>query len=338
MTKRSDHLPEMMRAIEIARPGGPEVLVAVQRTLPVIKPNEVLIKVAYAGVNRPDCLQRAGAYPPPAGASDLPGLEVSGKIIQTGTDVKRWTIGAKVCALTPGGGYAEYVAVPDGQVLPKPYSLSMHEAAAMPETFFTVWSNVFMRGQLKGGETLLIHGGASGIGTTAIQLAKAFGATVIVTAGSDERCAACLALGANHAINYKTHDFVDQVKSITGGDGANVILDMVGGDYAKRNHSCAAIDGRIVQIATLGGAVTEIDLRLIMAKRLFHTGSTLRPQSEAAKAIIAAQLLEHVWPLIEAGTIKPLMDQTFDLVDAWKAHTRMEAGEVIGKMVLRVGG
>jgi putative PIG3 family NAD(P)H quinone oxidoreductase len=332
------HLPETMRAVEISTPGGPKVLVPVTRALPQLKAHEVLIKVAYAGVNRPDCLQRAGAYPPPPGASDLPGLEVSGEVVALGGSAKRWTIGDKVCALTPGGGYAEFVAVPEGQILPVPAKLSMVQAAALPETFFTVWSNVFMRGRLKAGETLLIHGGASGIGTTAIMLGKAFGATVIITAGSDARCDACTKLGAEHAINHKTQDFVEEIKTITNGHGADVILDMVGGDYVMRNHKCAAVDGRIVQIATLGGAVTEIDLRLIMGKRLTHTGSTLRPQSEAAKTEIARQLLAHVWPLIEAGTIAPLMDEMFELDHAWQAHTRMEAGEVVGKMVLRVGG
>jgi putative PIG3 family NAD(P)H quinone oxidoreductase len=331
-------LPETMRAVEISTPGGPKVLLPVMRPLPQLKAHEVLIKVAYAGVNRPDCLQRAGAYPPPPGASDLPGLEVSGEVVALGGSAKRWTIGHKVCALTPGGGYAEYVAVPEGQIVPVPANLSMLQAAALPETFFTVWSNVFMRGKLKSGETLLIHGGASGIGTTAIMLGIAFGASVIITAGSDARCYACLTLGADNAINYKTQDFVEQIKTITTGHGADVILDMVGGDYVMRNHKCAAVDGRIVQIATLGGAVTEIDLRLVMGKRLTHTGSTLRPQSEAAKAEIARQLVEHVWPLIEAGTIAPLMDEMFDLDLAWQAHTRMEAGEVVGKMVLRVGG
>jgi putative PIG3 family NAD(P)H quinone oxidoreductase len=331
-------LPETMRAVEISTPGGPQVLVPVMRPLPQLKDHEVLIKVAYAGVNRPDCLQRAGAYPPPPGASDLPGLEVSGEVLNLGKEVARWNIGDQVCALTPGGGYAEFVAVPEGQILPVPRGMSMLQAAALPETFFTVWSNVFMRGKLKAGETLLIHGGASGIGTTAIMLGKAFGATVIITAGSDARCDACLTLGADHAINHKTQDFVEEIKTITGGKGADVILDMVGGDYVMRNHKCAAVDGRIVQIATLGGAVTEIDLRLIMGKRLTHTGSTLRPQTEFAKAEIARQLLQHVWPLIEAGTIAPLMDELFDLDQAWQAHTRMEAGEVVGKMVLRVGG
>jgi putative PIG3 family NAD(P)H quinone oxidoreductase len=327
-----------MRAVEISTPGGPKVLVPVTRPLPQLKPQEVLIKVAYAGVNRPDCLQRAGAYPPPPGASDLPGLEVSGEVVALGGSATLWAIGAKVCALTPGGGYAEYVAVPEVQILPVPRGLSIKEAAALPETFFTVWSNVFMRGKLKAGETFLIHGGASGIGTTAIMLGKAFGATVIVTAGSDARCDACLKLGADYAINHKTQDFVEEIKTITKGHGADVILDMVGGDYVMRNHKCAAVDGRIVQIATLGGAVTQIDLRLIMMKRLVHTGSTLRPQSLEAKTAIARQLLEHVWPLIEAGTIAPLMDETFDLNQAWQAHTRMEADEVVGKMVLRVGG
>jgi putative PIG3 family NAD(P)H quinone oxidoreductase len=330
-------LPKTMRAVEISKPGGPKVLAPVTRPLPMLKANQVLIKVAYAGVNRPDCLQRAGAYPPPPGASDLPGLEVSGEVVTLGTEVARWNIGDQVCALTPGGGYAEYVAVPEGQVLPVPRGMPMLQASALPETFFTVWSNVFMRGGLKAGETLLIHGGASGIGTTAIMLGKAFGATVIITAGSDARCDACIKLGADYAINHKTQDFVEEIKTITNGCGADVILDMVGGDYVMRNHKCAAVDGRIVQIATLAGAVTEIDLRLIMMKRLTHTGSTLRPQSQAAKTEIARQLLQHVWPLIEAGTIAPLMDETFDLDQAWQSHTRMEAGDVVGKMVLTVG-
>jgi NADPH:quinone reductase len=327
----------MMRAVEISRPGGPEVLQPVLRPVPAAGPGEVVIRVAFAGVNRPDCLQRAGAYPPPPGASDLPGLEVSGTIAALGGGVTRFSVGDRVCALTPGGGYAEFAAAPAPQVLPAPSALSDAEAAAVPETFFTVWSNVFMRAGLKPGETLLVHGGASGIGTTAIMLAKAFGATVIVTAGSDERCASCIALGADHAVNHRTTDFVEAVKAATGGKGADVILDMVGGSYAPRNHRAAAMDGRIAQIATLDGAVAEIDLRLIMMKRLVHTGSTLRPQSIAAKGAIARQLQDRVWPLIEAGAIKPLMDETFALEDAWKAHAKMEAGEVTGKLVLRVG-
>jgi putative PIG3 family NAD(P)H quinone oxidoreductase len=333
-------LPETMKAVEITAPGGPDVLRPAIRTLPVPKPHEILIKVFFAGVNRPDCLQRAGAYPPPQGASDLPGLEVSGEIVGLGSPAlsssSGWALGSTVCALTPGGGYAEYVAVPAGQVLPVPAGMTLREAAAVPETFFTVWSNVFMRGKLQAGETLLVHGGASGIGTTAIQLAKAFGATVIVTAGSDARCEACLKIGADHAINHKAGDFAEAVKTITNGKGADVILDMVGGDYTLRNHRAAAIDGRIVQIATLNGAVANIDLRLIMMKRLTHTGSTLRPQSEAAKAEIAAQLKAQVWPLLASGRIRPVMDEVFALEEADKAHARMEAGDVIGKMVLKV--
>jgi NADPH2:quinone reductase len=330
-------LPEKMRAVEISRPGGPEVLVPVIRPVPRPGAGEVLVRVSHAGVNRPDCLQRAGTYPPPPGASDLPGLEVSGVVAALGEGVTTLHAGDRVCALVPGGGYAEFVAVPAPQVLPAPAALTDAEAAAVPETFFTVWGNAFMRGRLAAGETLLIHGGASGIGTTAIQLAKAFGATVIVTAGSDARCAACLALGADHAINHRTTDFVTAVKEITGGRGVDVILDMVAGDYVNRNYKCAALDGRIVQIATLNGAEVQVDVRLLMGKRLTHTGSTLRPQSIAAKGEIARQLLAHVWPLIEAGTVKPLMDEVFALEDAAKAHAKMEAGEVTGKVVLRVG-
>ncbi|MCU0831486.1 MAG: NAD(P)H-quinone oxidoreductase [Rhizobiaceae bacterium] len=333
-----DMLPATMRAVEISRPGGPEVLIPVSRPLPRPGPGEVLIEVAAAGVNRPDCLQRAGAYPPPPGASDLPGLEVSGVVAALGAGVTSFAIGDRVCALTPGGAYAQFVAAPALQVLPAPASLSAIEAAAVPETFFTVWGNVFMRGRLQAGETLLVHGGASGIGTTAIQLAKAFGAAVIVTAGSDERCAACLALGADHAVNHRTTDFVDAVKTITAGRGADVILDMVAGDYVNRNYKAAAVEGRIVQIATLNGAEVQVDVRLLMGKRLTHTGSTLRPQSIAAKGEIARQLKAHVWPLIEAGTITPLIDTVFPLEDAAKAHARMEAGEVTGKLVLRVAG
>jgi putative PIG3 family NAD(P)H quinone oxidoreductase len=337
MTSRSMPLPGTMRAIEISRPGGPEVLKLVMRPVPQPAPGEVLIRVAAAGVNRPDCLQRAGAYPPPAGASDLPGLEVSGWIVGIGNGVSQFAIDDRVCALTPGGGYADYVTAPAPQVLHAPKILTDIDAAAVPETFFTVWGNVFMRGRLQHGETLLIHGGASGIGTTAIQLAKAFGAKVIVTAGSDERCAACIQLGADHAINHRTMDFVAAVKAITGGHGADVILDMVAGDYVNRNYTCAAMDGRIVQIATLSGAEVQVDVRLLMGKRLTHTGSTLRPQSVAAKGEIARQLREQVWPLLEAGTIKPLIDHVFPLEEAWKAHARMEAGDVTGKLVLSVG-
>ena len=336
MTGGAQTLPNTMTAVAIEQPGGPDVLVAVTRSVPVPAAGEVLIKVAAAGVNRPDCLQRAGAYPPPPGASDLPGLEVAGVVAAIGDGVARFAVGDNVCALTPGGGYAEYAVAPQGQVLPVPAGLDMVEAACLPETFFTVWSNVFMRGGLKAGETLLIHGGASGIGTTAIQLGKAFGARVVVTAGSDERCAACVALGADRGVNHRTEDFVEAVKTETGGRGADVILDMVGGAYIQRNYRAAAVDGRIVQIAFLGGAKAEVDFTLLMAKRLTHTGSTLRPQSLEAKARIAAELEQKVWPLIANGTVRPRIEARFALERACDAHRRMETQAPVGKLVLTV--
>ena len=325
-------LPATMTAIAISRPGGPDVLVAEQRPLPQPGPGEVLVKVAAAGVNRPDISQREGRYPPPPGASDLPGLEIAGEVVALGEGVTAWKLGDQVCALAHGGGYAQYCAVHESHALPVPKGLSMVEAAALPETFFTVWVNVFDMAGLKAGEWLLIHGGSSGIGTTAIMLAKAFGAKVIVTAGSDEKCDACRKLGADAAINYKTTDFVPAVKEITGGHGADVILDMVGGPYVERNHQCAAMDGRVTQIAMMQGS--KVDLRFMSQRRIRHMGSTLRPRTVPQKRAIAAALREKVWPLIEAGQIRPVMDSTFALADAAKAHERLESSQHIGKVVL----
>jgi putative PIG3 family NAD(P)H quinone oxidoreductase len=326
----------MMTAVAISEPGGPLVLKPERRNVPVPRLGQVLIRVRAAGVNRPDVLQRRGAYPPPPGASDLPGLEVAGEIAATGEGATRWRVDDRVCALTPGGGYAEYCLVHESNVLPVPAGYTFTEAAALPETFFTVWHNVFERGALQKGETLLIHGGSSGIGTTAIQLASAFGAHVLATAGSDDKCAACLKLGASRAINYRTEDFVAAVKEATGGKGADVILDMVGGDYVGRNYDAAAVDGRIVQIATLRGAVASADFSKLMVKRLTHTGSTLRPRPVEFKAGIAAALESQVWPLLASRRIEPVLDMIFPLREAWRAHERMEEGEHIGKIVLDV--
>lgn len=328
-------MTEMMRAVEIIEAGGPEVLQITQRPIPVAAHGQVVLKVAYAGVNRPDALQRAGKYAPPPTASDLPGLEASGTVVSVGDGVAGLTIGDQVCALLPGGGYAEYVATPAAHCLPVPIGLSLKEAACLPETFFTVWSNVFTRGGLKAGERFLIHGGSSGIGTTAIQLANSYGARVFVTAGSDEKCAACVGLGAEKAINYKTQDFVEVMKAE---GGVDLVLDMVGGDYIPRNINALANDGRLVQIAFLQGPVVELNFALMMMKRLTITGSTLRPQSDLAKSRIAQDLLEAAWPLIEAGKVKPVMDSTFDLADAAGAHTRLESSGHIGKIVLTVAG
>ena len=328
-------MTDMMRAVEITKAGGPEVLQLTQRPVPVAAHGQVVLKVAYAGVNRPDALQRAGLYAPPATASDLPGLEASGTVVAVGDGVAGLSAGDQVCALLPGGGYAEYVATPAAHCLPAPKGLSLKEAACLPETFFTVWSNVFTRGGLKAGERFLIHGGSSGIGTTAIQLANAFGARVFVTAGSDDKCAACVALGAEKAINYKDEDFVAVMK---GEGGADLILDMVGGDYIARNIKTLANDGRLVQIAFLQGAVTELNFAMMMMKRLTITGSTLRPQSDLAKARIAQDLREQAWPLIEVGKVAPVIDSTFELADAMCAHTRMESSGHIGKIVLTVAG
>jgi NADPH2:quinone reductase len=328
-------MTEMMRAIEITKPGGPEVLQMTQRPVPTAGHGQVVLKVAYAGVNRPDALQRAGMYAPPPTASDLPGLEASGTIVAIGDGVAGLSIGDQVCALLPGGGYAEYVMTPAAHCLPVPEGLSLKEAACLPETFFTVWSNVFTRGGLKAGERFLVHGGSSGIGTTAIQLANAFGARVFATAGSAEKCAACLALGAEKAINYKEEDFVEVMKAE---GGADLILDMVGGDYIPRNVKVLANDGRLVQIAFLQGAVVELNFAMMMMKRLTITGSTLRPQSDLAKAQIAQDLREVVWPLIASGKIKPVMDSTFDFSEAADAHARMESSGHIGKIVMMVAG
>ncbi|PYC47456.1 NAD(P)H-quinone oxidoreductase [Litorivita pollutaquae] len=330
----SDTLPTTMRAIEITEAGGPEVLKPCSRSVPTAAAGQVVIKVAYAGVNRPDALQRAGAYNPPPGASDLPGLEAAGEIVAIGEGAQGWAIGDQVCALLPGGGYAEYVATPAAHCLPVPTGMGLKEAACLPETFYTVFSNVVQRGGLKAGEVFLVHGGSSGIGTTAIQLAKAMGARVFTTAGSDEKCAACVALGAEKAINYRTEDFVEVMKAE---GGANVILDMVGGDYIPRNIKALAMEGRLVQIAFLGGAVAKMNFAPVMMRRLTITGSTLRPQSDLAKARIAEALRADVWPLLDAGKIAPVMDSEFAFEDAAKAHARMESSGHIGKIVLKVG-
>jgi NADPH:quinone reductase len=328
-------MSDTMRAIEITKPGGPEVLQPVERPIPQPAPGQVVIKVAYAGVNRPDALQRAGMYAPPPTASDLPGLEASGEISAIGEGVTGLSIGDKVCALLPGGGYAEYVATPAAHCLPVPKGMGMKEAACLPETFFTVWSNVFMRGGLKAGERFLVHGGSSGIGTTAIQLAREFGARVFATAGTDSKCDACAKLGAEAAINYRDTDFVDVLKAE---GGADLILDMVGGDYIPRNLQALAEDGRLVQIAFLSGPKVEVNFATLMTRRLTMTGSTLRPQSDLAKARIADQLREHVWPLLDAGKISPVMDSEYAFEQASDAHARMETSGHIGKIVLKVNG
>jgi putative PIG3 family NAD(P)H quinone oxidoreductase len=330
-------IPKTMTAIAITAPGGPHVLQKVSVDVPVPRTGEILIKVVAAGVNRPDVLQRMGAYPAPNGASPLPGLEVSGEVVVIGEGATRFRVGDKVCALVAGGGYAHYVSVHESNALPVPSSFTMTEAAAIPETFFTVWHNVFERGHLKQGETFLIHGGTSGIGTTAIQLAAKFGAYVIATAGSDEKCAACLEIGADRAINYRNEDFVKAVKEITDGKGADVILDMVGGDYIGRNYDAAAMDGRIVQIAFLSGAKAEADFSKLMMKRLTHTGSTLRARSTEFKGHLARELEAKVWPLLHERLVVPVIDRIFPLKEAWRAHERMEEGNHIGKIILDVG-
>ncbi len=328
-------LPETMRAVEISAPGGPEVLTPATRPVPAPAAGQVVIRVAWAGVNRPDALQRAGSYNPPPGASDLPGLEASGEIAAVGAGVSGWSVGDKVCALLPGGGYAEYVATPAAHCLPIPDGMGLREAACLPETFFTVWTNVFGRGGLQAGERFLVHGGSSGIGTTAIQLASARGARVFATAGSEAKCAACLELGAERAINYRDEDFVEVMKSE---GGANLILDMVGGSYIPRNIRALADDGRLVMIAFLEGPKAELNFAQIMARRLTVTGSTLRPQSDLAKARIAEALRAEVWPLLSSGRIAPVMDSDFPLERAAEAHARMEGSSHIGKIVLDVAG
>lgn len=328
-------LPDRMTAIGIKTPGGPDALVPEQRPVPTPGDGEILVKVAAAGVNRPDVMQRKGLYPPPPGAPDIPGLEIAGEIVAFGSGVKRWNNGDRVMALVSGGGYAEYCIAHAGHALPAS-GLSMVEAAAIPETFMTVWHNVFERGALKQGETLLVHGGSSGIGTTAIQLAKAFGARVIVTAGSDEKCDACRKLGADVAINYKTQDFVAETKKATADKGAELILDMVGGDYIGRNYDAAAIDGRIVQIALQRGPKAEVNFLRLMLKRLHHTGSTLRARSVADKGAIAAAVEKHALPLLAAGKVKPVIYKTFPFKDAAAAHALMESSAHIGKIVLEM--
>ncbi|MDJ0978441.1 MAG: NAD(P)H-quinone oxidoreductase [Erythrobacter sp.] len=329
-------LPQVMDAIGFANPGGPEVLETERVAVPEPGEGEVLIKVAYAGVNRPDCIQRSGAYPPPPGASPIIGLEVAGEVVAVGAGVPEEAIGARVAALTPGGGYAEYCTTPWGHCLPVPQTLPLKSAAALPETLFTVWHNVFERGLARDGERLLVHGGTSGIGTMAIMLAKAFGVQAITTCGDEAKCEAARKLGADLAINYREEDFVEAVKAFTGGEGVDVVLDMVSGDYVPRNLKCLAEDGRHVTIAVLGGAKAELFMPMIMRRRLTLTGSTLRPRSIAFKSALADEIEANVWPLFTSGELAPVMDQTFPLGEAAAAHARMEAGEHIGKIVLEV--
>jgi len=331
-----EQLPAQMTVVAISKPGGPEVLLPETRSVPTPGPGEILVKVHAAGVNRPDVAQRSGAYPPPPGASDLPGLEISGEVAALGAGAIRHRLGDKVMSLVAGGGYAQYCIAQDAQAMQVPAAFSMLEAGATPETLMTVWHNVFERGALQPGETLLVHGGSSGIGTMAIQLAKAFGSKVIVTVGSQDKADACLRLGADRAVNYKTEDFVAAVKAETSGAGANVILDMVGGDYIERNYETAAMDGRIVQIAFLGAPKATVNFTRLMIKRLHHTGSTLRPRSNADKAAMVAAIEAKVMPLLREGRVKPVMDSTFPLEKAADAHRRMETSGHIGKIVLAV--
>jgi putative PIG3 family NAD(P)H quinone oxidoreductase len=326
--------PDRMTVIAIRSPGGPDVLVPEQRPTPAPAAGEILVKVAAAGVNRPDVMQRMGLYPPPPGATDIPGLEIAGEVVARGAGANRWKDGDKVMALVVGGGYAEYCLAHESHALPIPQSVSAVEAAAVPETFFTVWYNAFERGRLSAAETLLVHGGSSGIGTTAIQLAKALGARVIATAGSPEKCAACRELGADVAVNYKTEDFVAATKKATDGRGADVILDMVGGSYIERNYDAAAVEGRVVQIAFQDASHADVDFRRLMFKRLTHTGSTLRARAIADKAAIARAVEDKVLPLIAAGRVKPVIDSTFPVLEATAAHARMETSQHIGKIVL----
>jgi putative PIG3 family NAD(P)H quinone oxidoreductase len=327
-------IPERMTAIEIAAPGGPEVLRAVERPVPHPSAGEVLVRVEAAGVNRPDVLQRLGKYPPPPGASDIPGLEVAGTVASIHSDTKRWHVGDPVCALVAGGGYAEYCTVPEVQCLPIPPGMDAVSAAALPETFFTVWTNLFQRGGLHPGERVLIHGGTSGIGTTAIQLARACEAIVFATAGSDPKCEACRHLGAVAAFNYHTEDFVDAVRRETSGAGVDVILDIIGGDYFGRNLECLALNGRLVQVGLLGGSRAQIDLTRVLHRRLTITGSTLRARTVQEKGALARELETNVWPLLAAGRVAPVIDRTFPLTAAADAHRRMESSEHIGKIVL----
>jgi len=329
-------LPQMMTAVEISEFGDADVLKPVQMPLPPVGAGDLLIKVAAAGVNRPDIMQRSGMYPAPKGASEIPGLEISGEIVALGEDVTGWAMGDKLCALVAGGGYAEYCTAPAGQCLPVPEGLSLVDAAALPETFFTVWSNVFDRGGLKEGETFMVHGGTSGIGTTAIQLARAFGATVITTSGTDEKAAFCRKLGADLSINYKSQDFAEEVKNFTRGKGVDVLLDMIAGDYIRKNFTVMAVEGRIVMIAVQRGPKIKANILPIMLKRLTFTGSTLRARETAFKAEIAQNLKQKVWPLIAEGKIRPVISRKFPLADAAKAHHYLESGKNIGKILLTV--
>lgn len=332
----AEQLPQTMTAMGFDAPGGPDVLRAEQLPLPSPGPEEVLVRVRFAGVNRPDVAQRMGNYPPPPGASPIPGLEIAGEIVALGEAVDSLTLGQKVCALVTGGGYAEYCTAHSGHCLPVPDSLTLAEAAAFPETLFTVWHNVFERGWAREGETALVHGGTSGIGTMAIMLGLLFGVTVIVTCGSDEKCARALEIGAAHAINYRSADFVEEVGRITGGKGVELVLDMVAGDYVPRNLKCLAEDGRHVTIAIQGGAKAEINMGIVMMRRYTLTGSTLRPRSAEFKRLLAQEIAANVWPLAESGELRPVMDRIFPLADAPAAHARMEAGEHVGKIVLEV--
>jgi NADPH2:quinone reductase len=329
-------LPSRMTVIAIKAPGGPEMLLPQEQDVKLPGPGEILVKVAAAGVNRPDVRQRQGTYPPPKGATDIPGLEIAGEVVAIGDGVKRWKAGDKVCALVVGGGYAEYCLAYESHALPVPASLSMVEAAAMPETFFTCWQNMFMRADVKKDDWVLVHGGTSGIGTTAIMLAKAFGAKVVTTAGSADKCEAAKKLGADVAVNYKTEDFVAATKEATGGKGANLIVDIVGGEYVDRNYDAAAEQGVIAQVSFTAGPKATANFAKLMAKRLIHTGSTLRPRTIAEKAAIAKGIEERVWPLVVAGKIKPVIDSTYPLAKASEAHARMESSQHIGKIVLTV--
>ncbi len=331
-------IPESMRHIAIAQPGAPDVMHIAQAAVPQPSADDVLIEVAYAGVNRPDCAQRAGTYPPPPDASPILGLEVAGRIAARGANVTQWNVGDDVCALTPGGGYAQYCVTPAAWCLPIPKGWSLEQAAGLPENYYTVWNNVFDRAGLVRGEWFLVHGGTSGIGLAAIQLAKALGSTVVTTAGSPEKTAFCLEMGADYAIDYKTQDFTAEVKRITNKRGVDVILDMVGGDYVERNLKCLALEGRLAQIAFLKGSRVECDWRFILLKRLTVTGSTLRASPPERKAMLARELRERVWPLLEQGNVKSVIHATFDLADATKAHALMESSKHIGKIMLRVGG
>ena len=333
----AETLPETMIAVGFDAPGGPEVLRPVRQPVPQPGAGQVLIRVAYAGVNRPDVVQRQGFYPPPPGASPIPGLEISGTVVALGTGVDTVLLGQPVCALVSGGGYADYCLAEADHCLPVPEGLPLDQAAALPETLFTVWHNVFERGYARDGETILVHGGTSGIGSMAIMLGKLFGLTVIVTCGGADKCAAALQIGADHAIDYKAQDFVEEVKRITGGQGVELVLDMVAGDYVARNLQCLREDGRHVTIAVQGGVRAEINMAQVMVRRLTLTGSTLRPRSNGFKALLAQEIAQSAWPLVESGALRPIMDQTFALADAAAAHARMQAGAHIGKIVLKAG-